>query len=176
MRDNLRALDELVEISKGTRLKLQYSHAIFVGTSTFKTKDELHRILDDLRKEGVDAWFDIYNETMGVSVMTVFLPSWFQSLSPEERRMPKNRLRLGTVCNSLVLKMLGFGWKDIVIAYLGPGLEKYEGKSVAEMASATPDRERAFGIARVFINGHQVLSGAQLDKEALKTSGHAVRV
>ena len=38
------------------------------------------------------------------------------------------------------------------------------------------DRERAFGISRVFINGHQVLSGAQLDKEALKTSGHAVRV
>ena len=293
---NLRALDELVEISKGTRLKLQYSHAIFVGTSTFKTKDELHRILDDLRKEGVDAWFDIYNETMGVSVMTVFLPSWFQSLSPEERRMPKNRLRLGTVCNSLVLKMLGFGWKDIVIAYLGPGLEKYEGKSVAdiakewkkscfytylelaemsgfkgranmgqystpeiiewqskrdnvlymtdawveefgiqnpaiydcfpkfirssllgrgdtmprtvrkmtggvadrfsipdrgyvkpgyfadltvfdeaEMAAATPDQEKAFGIRRVFINGHEVLCDGVLDAEALKTSGHAMK-
>ena len=293
---NLRALDELVEITKGTHLKLQYSHAIFVGTSTFKTKDELHRILDDLRKEGADAWFDIYNETLGVSVMTVFLPSWFQSLSPEERRKPKNRLRLATVCNSMILNMLGFGWKDILIAYLGPGLEQYEGKSVAqiakewkkscfttylelaemsgfkgranmgpystpeiiewqskrdnvlymtdawveeygiqnpaiydcfpkfirssllgkgdtmprtirkmtgavadrfsikergyvkpgyfadltvfdeaEMAAAIPDQERAFGISRVFINGREVLSGDVLDKEAIKTSGHALK-
>ena len=293
---NLRALDELVEISKGTHLKLQYSHAIFVGTSTFKTKDELHSILDNLRKEGVDAWFDIYHETLGVSVMTVFLPSWFQELSPEERRKPKNRIRLATVCNNLILKMLGFGWKDIQIAYLGPGLEQYEGKTIAqiarewgkscfytylelaemsgfkgranmgpystpeiiewqskmdnvlymtdawveengiqnpaiydcfpkfihfsllgkgdtmpntirkmtgavadrfsipdrgyvrpgyyadltvfdeaEMASATPDQERSFGIKRVFINGKEVLSDGVLDTEALKTSGHALR-
>ena len=46
----------------------------------------------------------------------------------------------------------------------------------AEMAAATPDRERAFGISRVFINGHEVLSGDALDKEALKTSGHALKV
>ena len=293
---NLRALDDLVEMSKGTHLKLQYSHAIFVGTGSFKTKDELHRILDDLRTQGVDAWFDIYNETLGVSVMTVFLPSWFQELTPEERRKPKNRLRLGIVFNSLILKMLGFGWKSIQIAYLGPGLEKYEGKTVyqiakewgksyydtymelaemsnfkgranmgpyttpeiivwqskrdnvlfmtdawveehgiqnpaiydcfpkfirssllghgdtmprtvrkmtgavadrfsipergyvkpgffadltvfdeAEMAAATPDQEKAFGIRRVFINGHEVLTDGVLDTTAIKTSGHALK-
>ncbi len=293
---NLRALDELVEMARGTHLKLQYSHAIFVGTSTFKTKDELHRILDNLRREGIDAWFDIYQETIGVSVMTVFLPSWYQALPEEERRKPWNRIRLATVCNNLILKMLGFGWKDIQIAYLGPGLEKYEGKTIAqiakewgrscfytylelaemsgfkgranmgpyttpeiiewqskmdnvlymtdawveeygiqnpaiydcfpkfihfsllgkgdtmprtirkmtggvadrfsisgrgyvkpgyyadltvfdekEMAEATPDQEKSFGIKKVFINGKQVLSDGKLDTEALKTSGHALR-
>ena len=292
---NLRALDELVEMSKGTHLKLQYSHAIFVGTSTFKTKDETHSILDDLREAGVDAWFDIYNELSGVSVMTVFLPSWFMELPKEERLKPKNKLRLATVCNGMILKMLGFGWKDIIIAYLGPGLEQYEGKSVkqiarewhttgfeaymklcdmsdfkgrvimgpystpeiiewqskrdnvlymtdawveefgiqnpaiydcfpkfirdsllgkgdtmprtirkmtggvtdrfsipnrgyvkpgyfadltvfdeAQMAAATPDQTKAFGISRVFINGKQVLSDGMLDTEALKTSGRAL--
>ena len=294
---NLRAMDELVEMAKGTHLKLQYSHAIFVGTGTFKSKDELHRMIDDLRKEGVDAWFDIYNELLGVSVMTVFLPSWFMELSPQERLKPKNKLRLFTVCNGMILKMLGFGWKDIEIAYLGPGLEEYEGKSVrdiarkwhksgfetymklcemsgfngranmgpystpeiiewqskrdnvlymtdawvedfgiqnpaiydcfpkfirssllghgdtmprtirkmtgavadrfsipergylkpgfyadltvfdeAEMAAATPDQTKAFGISRVFINGKQVLSDGELDRKALKTSGHAMPV
>jgi len=293
---NLRALDELVEMAKGTHLKLQYSHAIFVGTGSFKTKDELHSILDGLREQGIDAGFDIYNETLGVSVMTVFLPSWFQELTPEERRKPKNRLRLGLVFNKFILNMLGFGWKDIIIAYLGPGLEKYEGKSIyqiakeegkscfdtyleladisnfkgranmgpyttpeiiewqakrdnvlymtdawvedygvqnpaiydcfpkfirssllghgdtmprtirkmtgavadrfsipergyvkpgyfadltvfdeTEMAAATPDQEKAFGISRVFINGSEVLSGGVLDTEALKTSGHALK-
>jgi len=291
----LRALDELVEMSKGTHLKLEYSHAIFVGRSTFKCKDEFHRILDDLRKEGVDAGFDIYNELMGVSVMTVFLPTWFQVLSAEERRKPLTKFRF-TILANLSMKMLGFGWKDIVIAYLGPGLEKYEGKTVyqvakengqscvdayldlcemsnfngranmgpystpeiiewqskrdnvlymtdawvedygvqnpaiydcfpkfircsllgkgdtmprtirkmtggvadrfsipergyvkpgyyadltvfdeKEMAAATPDQEKAFGIRRVFINGCEVLADGILDQEALKTTGHALR-
>ena len=30
--------------------------------------------------------------------------------------------------------LLGFGWDDIQIAYIGPGHEKYEGKSVAQIA------------------------------------------
>ena len=129
----LRALDELVEMSRGTHLKLEYSHAIFVGRSTFKCKDELHKILDDLHKEGVDAGFDIYNELLGVSVMTVFLPNWFQKLSAEERRKPFTKLKF-TILATMSMKMLGFGWKDIVIAYLGPGMEQYEGKTVHQIA------------------------------------------
>ena len=290
----LRALDELVEMSKGTHLKLEYSHAIFVGRSTFKCKDELHRIIDNLRKEGVQSGFDIYNELLGVSVMTVFLPNWFQVLSAQERRKPLTKLKF-TFLATLSMKMLGFGWNDIQIAYLGPGLEKYEGKTVhqiakeegkgdidayldlcemsnfngrvnmgpystpeiiewqsrkedvlymtdawvedfgvqnpaiydcfpkfircsllghgdtmprtirkmtgavadrfsipergyvkpgyfadltvfdeSEMAAATPDQSKAFGIKRVFINGKEVLSDGILDTEALKTSGHAM--
>jgi len=129
----LRALDELVEMSKGTHLKLQYSHAIFVGRSTFKCKDEVHRILDDLRKEGIDAGFDIYNELQGVSVMTVFLPTWFQVLSAAERRKPFTKLKF-SIMATISMKMLGFGWKDITIAYLGPGHEQYEGKTVHQIA------------------------------------------
>jgi N-acyl-D-amino-acid deacylase len=44
-----------------------------------------------------------------------------------------------------------------------------------EMASAVPDQEKPFGIRRVFINGKEVLKEGVLDKEALKTSGHALR-
>ena len=44
----------------------------------------------------------------------------------------------------------------------------------AEMKDAVPDQEKAFGIKRVFINGHQVLAEGALDKDALKTSGHAL--
>ena len=57
----LRALDELVEIAEGTRMKLHYSHAIFVGRRTFRCKDELLSILNNLQKKGVDIGFDIYS-------------------------------------------------------------------------------------------------------------------
>ncbi len=129
----LRAFDELVEISKGTNLKLQYSHAIFVGRSSFKDKDELLRMMDELRKSGVDIQFDIYNECLGVSVITVILPDWYQSMSAEEKMKPFNRLKLAALVKATSL-LLGFGFKDIVVAYIGPGYERFEGKNVHQIA------------------------------------------
>ena len=129
----LRAFDELVEISKGTNLKLQYSHAIFVGRSSFKDKDELLKMIDQMRAEGVDVMFDIYNECLGVSVITVILPGWYQGMTPEERKKPINRIKLAALVKATSV-LLGFGFKDIQVAYIGPGYERFEGKTVHEIA------------------------------------------
>ena len=129
----LRALDELVEIAEGTRMKLHYSHAIFVGRRTFRCKDELLSILNNLQKKGVDIGFDIYSELLGVSVITVVLPAWYQSLSRNEKRHWFNKLKLGILIDASIA-LLGFGWDDIQIAYIGPGYEKYEGKTVSQIA------------------------------------------
>ena len=129
----LRALDELVEIASGTRMKLHYSHAIFVGRRTFRCKDELLSILHGLKDKGVDMGFDIYSELLGVSVITVVLPAWYQALSPKQKRHWFNKLKLGILIKASII-LLGFGWDDIQIAYIGPGYEKYEGKSVAQIA------------------------------------------
>lgn len=292
----LRAFDELAEISKGTPLKLQYSHAIFVGRSSFKYKDEILKMINELRAGGVDAMFDIYNETLGVSVITVILPDWYRSMSPEEKKKPLTRLKLAALVKASSM-LLGFGFKDIVVAYIGPGYERFEGKSVHQIAreeglsdlnaylmlcevsnfggrvnmgpystpeiisdfehnenclymtdawvedhgvqnpaiydcypkflrdsllgtgdtmpntirrmtgaiadrfmlpergylkegyfadltvfdeeelrSAVPDQEKSFGIEKLFINGKLVMDGGELDEEALKTTGRAIRV
>ena len=129
----LRALDELVEIASGTKMKLHYSHAIFVGRRSFRCKDELVEILHGLRDKGVDIGFDIYSELLGVSVITVVLPAWYQALSPKQKRHWFNKLKLATLIRATIL-LLGFGWDDIQIAYIGKGYEKYEGKSVSQIA------------------------------------------
>ena len=129
----LRAFDELVEISKGTNLKLQYSHAIFVGRNSFGAKEELLRMMDQMRAEGVDVMFDIYNECLGVSVITVILPAWYQGMPPEERNKPLNRMKLAALVKASAM-LLGFDFPDIQVAYIGPGYEKYEGKSVHDVA------------------------------------------
>ena len=131
----LRAFDELVEVAQETRVKLHYSHAIFVGRNSFKDKDELLAMINKLRDQGIDVMFDIYNETLGVSVITVILPAWYQAMTPEERRKPINRLKLSVLVYASSL-LLGFGFKDIQIAYIGPGYEQYEGKSVHDIAKA----------------------------------------
>lgn len=129
----LRALDELVEICSGTKVKLEYSHAIFVGRKSFKCKDELVQILHQLRDTGVDAGFDIYDELLGVSTITVVLPAWFRSLSPAQKRNPWVRFKLSVLIKATII-LLGFDFSDIQIAYIGPGYEKYEGHSVHEIA------------------------------------------
>ena len=292
----LRAMDELVEIAKGTNLKLQYSHAIFVGRSSFGDKEELLKIFRQLREDGVDLMFDIYNELLGVSVITAILPAWYQGMSREEKRKPLTRAKLATLVKASSL-LLGFGFNDIQIAYIGPGYESYEGKTVHQIAreegisdisaylklceisnfkgrvnmgpyttpeiisefehddrclymtdawveehgvqnpaiydcfpkflrdsllgtgdtlpntvrrmtgaiadrymipqrgylkpgyyadltvfdenilrNSTPDREKPFGIEKVFINGRLVLDGDKLKKEELKTSGRAIKI
>ena len=129
----LRALDDLVEIVKGTKTKLHYSHAIFVGKRSFKDKDEFLEIVEQLRDQGVDMMFDIYNETLGVSVITVILPAWYQAMTDAERKRlwVRTKLRLLVSATSL---LLGFGFKDIEIAYIGEGYERYEGKNIHQIA------------------------------------------
>ena len=129
----LRAVDELVEVVKDTKTKLHYSHAIFVGRRSFGNKDEFISIVDKLRSQGVDMMFDIYNETLGVSVITVILPAWYQAMTPEERKKPLNRIKLSVLVYASSL-LLGFGFKDIQVAYIGEGYEHYEGKSVHQIA------------------------------------------
>ena len=129
----LRAVDELADVVSGTKTKLHYSHAIFVGRRSFKDKDEFLQIVDRLRREGIDMMFDIYNETLGVSVITVILPAWYQAMTPEERKQPLVRAKLSVLVYASSL-LLGFGFKDIEIAYIGEGYEKYEGKSVHQIA------------------------------------------
>jgi len=126
-------VDELADVVSGTRTKLHYSHAIFVGRRSFKDKDEFLSIVERLRKQGVDMMFDIYNETLGVSVITVILPAWYQAMSPEERKKPFNRLKLSVLVFVSSL-LLGFGFKDIQVAYIGEGYERYEGKTVHQIA------------------------------------------
>ena len=129
----LRAVDEMADVVSGTKTKLHYSHAIFVGRRSFKDKNEFLEIVDRLRKQGIDMMFDIYNETLGVSVITVILPAWYQAMTPEERKKPLVRAKLSILVYASSL-LLGFGFKDIEIAYIGEGYEKYEGKSVHQIA------------------------------------------
>jgi len=129
----LRAVDELAEVAAGSRLKLHYSHAIFVGRKTLKDKDEFLEIMHRLRQQGVQAMFDIYHEVMGVSVITVILPVWYQALSAQEKKTWLNRLKLNLLTTA-TSKLLGFGFADIQVAYLGPGHQQYEGQTVQQIA------------------------------------------
>lgn len=129
----LRALDELWDIAKGTNLKLHYSHAIFVGRQTFGCKDEFVKMINEMKTEGINIGFDIYDEDLGTSVITVIMPAWYMALSKEDKRKPFNKLRFAILARASIM-LLGFNFNDITIAYVGEGNEQFEGKTVHQIA------------------------------------------
>ena len=75
-----------------------------------------------------------------------------RALSAEEKRRPVNKLRFSLLAK-MSIALLGFGWDDITIAYVSEGNERYEGKTVAQIA-------REMG---------------KNDIDAMRTSGRAMR-
>ena len=131
---NLRALDEMIQLARKTGVRLQYSHLIFVGTASWKTVDESLRLIDAARKDGVDIAYDLYSMTFGVSVITVVLPNWYLTLPPSQRRKPMTKLRLAAEIG-LTKRVLGFGFEDMQVAWVGEGNEALCGKRVPEIAT-----------------------------------------
>ena len=129
----LRAMDELVEVTKGLDVKFQYSHAIFIGKKSFKVKDKLVQAIDKMRENGIDAMFDLYSEVCGVSIITVIMPVWYQAMSKADKNKPFNKLKFKILAN-VSKTLLGFGFSDIVLAELGEGNEEFEGMTVADVA------------------------------------------
>ncbi len=130
---NLRALKEMIELARRTGVKLQYSHHIFVGKSTWRTVEESLALIDSARAEGVDIAYDIYSMTFGVSVITVVLPSWYLSMPKEKQHGFAARARLAVEI-AVTKRALGFDFSDIQVAWAGEGLKEICGLRISELA------------------------------------------
>ena len=130
---NLRALEEMIELTRRTGVRMQYSHLIFVGKATWRTVDESLALIDKARAEGLDIAYDLYSMTFGVSVITVILPSWYLSLPREKQHSFMVRARLAVEIG-VTKRVLGFNFSDIQVAWAGEGLKDICGMRVSEIA------------------------------------------
>jgi N-acyl-D-amino-acid deacylase len=127
------ALDEMIEIMEATNVRVENSHLIFVGKSSWKCVDPMLKKFYKAREKGYDIAYDIYPFTYGASVITVILPSWYLKLTIEERKKPFNRFKLKLIIN-ITKKLLGIEFSDLLISYIGKDYPQYEGKNVYELA------------------------------------------
>ena len=130
---NLRALKEMIELTRRTGVRMQYSHQIFVGKSTWRTVDESLALIDAARSEGLDFAYDMYAMTFGVSVITVVMPSWFLSLPSEKQHSFAARARLAVEI-AVTKRALGFNFGDVQIAWAGEGHKDICGMRISEIA------------------------------------------
>ncbi len=130
---NVRALKEMIDLTRRTGVRMQYSHLIFVGKSTWRTVEESLKLIDQARAEGLDIAYDLYSMTFGVSVITVVLPSWFLSLPKEKQHSFAARARLAVEI-AVTKHALGFNFGDIQIAWAGENLTDICGMRISEIA------------------------------------------
>lgn len=130
---NLRALDEMLALSRETGVKLQFSHLIFVGEKTWKTMDEALLLIHERNAEGGSFFYDSYAMLYGASVITVVLPSWYLSLPVDKRQSAWVKARMAVEIG-VTKKLLGFDFTDIVIAYAGEKHTALAGKTVRDIA------------------------------------------
>ncbi len=130
---NLRAMDEMAQLARDTGVKLQHSHLIFVGKTSWKTVGEALSLVKKLNAEGLSFKYDSYSLTYGASVISVVLPVWFLALPKKKQKSKVAKLRLAFEIG-LTKKMLGFDFSDIVITWLAKGYETLIGKTVTQIA------------------------------------------
>ena len=133
---NLVAIQDMLDIARQTGVRLQISHLIFVGSRTWKDYEKALSMIDEAIKQGIDVKFDTYSYHCGISTINVFLPEWFLARVPQayEDRSAMRKLHIEA---SLILRLLGFGFEDIQIAYANHDeLNQYNGRFLADIARA----------------------------------------
>ncbi len=131
------ALDEVIDIMEKTKCRMEYSHLIFVGSSSWRSADRMLEKFCRYRSAGYDIAYDNYSMTYGASVITVICPPWYMALSEAEKHTAFNRFKLRVVID-VTRKLLGIDYKDIRVAYINdePKYKQYEGRNIQEIADS----------------------------------------
>lgn len=129
------ALDEVVDIMEKTKVRTEYSHLIFAGSSSWPSCEPMLKKFHDLNDKGCKIAYDNYAFTYGASVITVVMPPWYMALPKEKRKKPLNMLKL-KIMTDITKKLLGIDFCDFTVAYIADDCKQYEGKTVSECAKA----------------------------------------
>lgn len=171
---NVKAIDEIVQIAREAEVRLQISHLIFVGRTTWPTYGEALDRIERARAGGLDVAFDAFPYTAGNTVASVLFPAAILPRLEEVLQNPEEMAGLTRFADA-VFARLGFDLEDIQIMNANaPGLKQYNGMFVGDAARdagrdiwdfyarlVVESRRRA----RVLIHKY---SGAPDDEEALR--------
>jgi N-acyl-D-aspartate/D-glutamate deacylase len=140
--DNLeRSINEALNWSRSTGVRLQISHCMVVGQANWGTASKAVALIEKARAEQLDVAFDQYPYTAGMTDLRAALPPWMADGGPEDFRKrlqdPEARNRAGrdmtAGLESWESISRNIGWDNVVIGFC-EGRKDLEGKSVSHSA------------------------------------------
>ncbi|HVA87838.1 MAG TPA: D-aminoacylase [Candidatus Saccharimonadales bacterium] len=146
----LEAVDEAIDVARATGCRLQLSHMAVAGRRNWgKVPQALERI-DAARRDGLDVATDIYPYVAGSANLSQLLPDWAQAGGTDTivARLSSREDRRRIVAEWR--ESLFFGWDEVEIALVDPGMEADLGRTVAAAAETrgTDPSEAALDLIR----------------------------
>jgi len=131
---NVRALEEMINLARRTGVKMQISHLLFVGRSTWPLADRCLELIENAVADGVDLAFDSFPYSCGNTTIYIAYPTWFRDNIEQNFKSKAARMRVKLEIG-LISSQLGFGLEDIQILWGGtPELDQFNGLFFDEIA------------------------------------------
>jgi N-acyl-D-amino-acid deacylase len=132
---NIRALDETAAVFRAHEVRVQHSHLIFVGDTTWPTTDAALEHLETLVDDGIDIACDAFPYVGGNTTLVVFMPPWALTRLSQVVSDPDLRAQARAALDRQQATF-GMCWADTQIMWV-PDRSKarYEGMTVAEIAA-----------------------------------------
>ncbi|MCM3718555.1 N-acyl-D-amino-acid deacylase family protein [Fictibacillus phosphorivorans] len=139
----LESMQELVGIMRRTGAHLHFSHLKNCGKDNWHKTDDVLKIIDSARKEGIEVTFDQYPYTAGSTMLSAILPPWAHDGGTEKmlarledqalRKQIKDEMKAGLKGWDSISKWAG--WQGIFITSVGSKAnQSFVGKNLDEIA------------------------------------------
>jgi len=151
---NIRALQEVIEVARAARARLQLSHLIFVGRNTWQTVERAIESIERARAEGLDVAFDAFPYTAGNTTASVLFPP---EMLPHLEAMLENPEAMAGLrkLGGHVFEQIGFSLEDVQIMNANaPALDCYNGLFVVDAAERAGMEVWEF-YARLVVESHR---------------------
>ena len=157
---NAASLLEMIEVSKKSGVRLQYSHLMFAGSASHDTYEKCIDVLDSARSDDVDIMTDTYPYHCGFTFINVFLPGWFLKGLPANYDDPKMVSQVEKTLDRMGEK-LGFGYDSIqLMDESHPDFKGFKGLFLDEIAARLDIRpsELVLDLSRKTNGGARILN------------------
>ena len=137
----IQAMEEVIEIGRKSGIPILITHFKVFGRKNWGLSEKSLRLLDDIRREGVDVTIAQYPYIAGSTMLHAVIPPWFHTKGPDEL------IRLLREEKDTIKKDIngrtdwenfseGIGWDNIVVSSVESEANKrYEGKTIPEIAA-----------------------------------------
>jgi N-acyl-D-amino-acid deacylase len=132
---NLAAIEEILNVARAGRARVQISHLIFVGRETWPTVEGAIALIERARDDGLDVGFDAFPYTAGNTTASVLFPP---EMLPHLEAILADPAMLATVkeMGRSVFRQIGFWLEDIQIMRANaPAYDQYDGLFVGDAAA-----------------------------------------
>lgn len=140
----IEGVQELIRIAREANLPAEIYHLKASGQTNWPKMDQVIKMVEDARKQGLKITADMYTYTAGATGLNSTLPPWtldggFEALfkrlqDPETRRKIAEEVRQPTDKWENMYQLAGSPERILVTGFRNPALRQYIGKNIGEVA------------------------------------------